>query len=319
MKKYFKSRSLKYILLMFLICVVSILLKLYVFQLYYIPSISMEDTIKKGGIIFISKLHYKTSFIEPIINSLLNKEELVQRDKIRRGDIVTFRSPFSNTMMIKRIAGTPDDLIEIKDGILWVNGNPESIEPGVKHFYKLRFSSKEHLKNAVETFSFLPKKDINNNNPDIIINGRFNHAEIEAIKKVYDLEITLLVNDTSLKSRVHQPDGTDWTEHDYGPVMIPKKGNTFLIDDEFFELNAQLINKFESVRISRKDNVFYINETESDSYTFKENYFFVLGDNRNQSKDSRYWWLLPEEYIEGKFIGTIVNWDELLDNIGVEQ
>ncbi|MGW8123267.1 signal peptidase I [Roseivirga echinicomitans] len=311
MKKYFKSRSLKYILLMFLICVVSILLKLYVFQLYYIPSSSMEDTIKKGDIIFVSKLHYKTSFIEPIINSLSNKEELVQSKKVRRGDIIAFLSPFSSTMMIKRIAGIPGDLIKIKEGILWVNGNPESIEPGVKQLYKLRFSSEENLMNAIENFTFLPKKDINNNNPDIIINGRFNHAEIEAIKKEYDLEITLLANDTSLKSRVHQPDGTDWTEHDYGPVMIPKKGNTFLIDDEFFELNAQLINKFEGVRISRKDNLFYINETESESYTFNKNYFFVLGDNRNQSTDSRYWWLLPEEYIEGKFVGRILNWDNL--------
>ena len=271
----------------------------------------MEDTIKKGDIIFISKLHYKTSFIEPLINYFSNKGELVEPNKVRRGDIVTFQGPYSNTMMVKRIAGTPGDLVEIKDGILWINGIPESIEPGVKHFYRLRFSSQEHLKNALETFTFLP--DTHGYNSNLTINGRFNYEEIEVLKVNYDLEIKLLKLDKPLKSRVHQPDDTGWTEHDYGPVMIPKKGKEVLIDDEFFELNAQLINKFEGVRISRKDNVFYINETESDSYTFKGNYFFVLGDNRNQSKDSRYWWLLPEEYIEGKFVGRILNWDNLFE------
>jgi signal peptidase I len=279
----------------------------------------MEDTIKKGDIIFISRLHYKTSFIEPIINSLSNKQEKVHSDKVKRGDIVSFRSPFSNTMMIKRIAGIPGDLIKIKDGILWVNGNPESIEPGVKQLYKLRFSSEENLTKAVENFTFLSKKEVSNNDANLAINGSFNHGEIEMLKESYNLEIKLLTHDKPLKSRVHRPESTDWTEHNYGPSIIPRKGSKALITDEFFELNAQLINQFEGTGIKRKDNMFYVNNTESKFYTFKEDYFFVLGDNRNQSMDSRYWWLLPEEYIEGKYIGTIINWHSLSQKIGIKR
>lgn len=277
----------------------------------------MEDTIKKGDIILISKTHYKSKFFEPIKQRVSNKQRVNESGKIKSGDIVSFRSPFNNIIMIKRIVGIPGDSIEIKDGILWVNGNPENRRPSVKHFYKLKFSNEEDLISAVKAFSFLPQKKVTNNN-NLTLNGNFNNEEIEAIKKIYDLEIKLLTNDRPLTSRVHRPENTSWTTQNYGPIVVPKKGSSVLIKDKFFELNSQLINKFEGVRISRRNNIFYLNDIESKSYTFKINYFFVLGDNRNQSNDSRYWWLIPEEHIEGKFIGKILNWDVLSNKIGIQ-
>jgi signal peptidase I len=91
-----------------------------------------------------------------------------------------------------------------------------------------------------------------------------------------------------------------WSIDNFGPLVIPKKGLKISLNKESYILYRQIINQFEKVAFTRKDSLFYLNGELKTDYTFKNNYYFMLGDNRHDSNDSRYWGFVPEECIIGR-------------------
>ena len=92
----------------------------------------------------------------------------------------------------------------------------------------------------------------------------------------------------------------NWNIKDLGPLYIPKKGEVILLDDKNRILYGRLIEWEQKQKIINKDGSFYMGNKRMISYCFKKNYYFVSGDKMENSKDSRYWGLLPEEFIVGK-------------------
>jgi signal peptidase I len=120
-----------------------------------------------------------------------------------------------------------------------------------------------------------------------------------------------------------QPSVFKWNRDNYGPLTIPKKGTTVTLTADNIVLYERLITVYEHNKLQRTNGKFFINGIQTTSYTFKYKYYWMMGDNRQNSQDSRFWGFVPETYIVGKpsFVWFShsddwkIRWDRFFRNI----
>lgn len=293
--KHLVAKVMKYLLGVFLTVII---IRLAFFDCYLIPTDSMSDTIKPGDFVVINKTSYSGIF-----SAMLRKINL--NSTLRPNDIVVFKLTAGGyDYWVKRCIALPGDTVEINDGIVFVNRHVVVDPPGVRRFYKIWY------KNFRQVQSLTGELQIDRNTlgfkrfPKYIL-SYLNQTQIDRLSKTTGVDSIvadpLSAHSTDMISLV--PAKASESIQSFGPVIVPCKGWRLKLDSVTFKQYESMFRWFEGVNItSTGGNQFYQNGKRVYEYTFKDNCFFMLGDNRDNSFDSRNFGFVPEQIITGTIL-----------------
>lgn len=321
------------------------ILRTFLIEAYTIPTSSMEKSLLIGDFLFVSKVSYgprvpNTPISFPLVHHTLPLTKStpaylkwIQLDyhrmkgfgQIERNDCVVFNYPTDDLLYperpvdkkenyIKRCVGLPGDVIEIKNSDLYVNGEPQTQTEKMKNQFRYYvktdgtlFSQKTLNKYNIYEGQILSR----NGDYELILNDN----SLEAIKRfTYVKKVEKIVAEKGVKLNsselIFPEDKFNWNLDNFGPLTIPAKGVTVSIDTQNIETYRRVIEIYEKNTLEIIENNIYINGNLSNSYTFQMDYYWMMGDNRHNSLDSRYWGFVPEDHVVGKALFIWMSWDK---------
>ncbi len=320
-KKVFVRKILLYFVVAFFI---GIVLRMFVFQSFTVKSASMENVFLVGDRVLVNKLAFGgrlpitllsipyTHRVVPIlgIKSFLDWIELpVMRmpgiKKIRRDDIVVFNNPTQSDLpidkrdlMMKRCVAVPGDTVEIDNKFVVINNER------LKFHHKIKLGFTVCIKNASYDSTFRKKFRIaesqRSGNYRLSLTA-LQIKELRADSNIYRIKRCVDYRGSFDSLAFPHSQKTGWNFDFSGPVIVPKKGMTVELTKENLRIYYSIIEIMEDNHILEKESCFIINGDVTRTYTFENDYYYVLNDNRADISDSRNWGFLPENHIVGKF------------------
>lgn len=329
----------------------------YFIQPYVIPSSSLEKSLLIGDFLFVSKVNYgarvpMTTVAAPMVHdtipiirtkSYTSWPQLPYMrfpgfEKIKNNDIVVFNWPRDTlfnmylpadkrydkpvdkkTNYVKRCVGIPGDNLQIKDGIVFINGKelilPERAKPQYSYAVTLDPNAQTDFESVFKSLDITDGYGFKSEARDTLIISALTFSGAEKLKTVSGItSIKRIIKKQDMgvfpdQEHDHMSTPNRWTADNYGPIYIPQAGKTVPLNLQTLPLYRILISEYEHNKLKVVGNDIYINDKKADSYTFKQDYYWMMGDNRHNSLDARYFGFTPADHIVGKPIFIWMSWD----------
>ncbi len=309
------------------------------FEAFTIPTPSMENSLLVGDFLFVSKLHYgtrtpKTPLQVPLTHQTIwgtnipSYTDAVQLpsyrlpgfSEVKRGDVVVFNYPPElqhpidlKTNYIKRCMGLPGDKLEVRELEVYANGekvtNPVRLE---NEYFVATTTNVNEVKvfkeNGISEYSGYTET-YNDTIPENDQMGYLVFTTSDIIEKIkaYDFvkSVTTVMAPKEISEPMLYPNSNlfKWNRDNYGPITVPKEGLKVELTAANIATYGPVIKNYEeNENVELLENAIKIDGKAITSYTFKQDYYFMMGDNRHNSADSRYWGFVPYDHIVGKAV-----------------
>ena len=284
---------------------VAVVLRTVAFEAFRIPSTSMEDTLLVGDFVLVSKLHYGPRLLGA---------RLPGADDPDRGDVAVFNyppgleaEPARRVPYIKRIVGLPGDTLSIRAKEVRVGSEVQAAPSAGRQLWEVRRSGPVDA--AALAGLGLDGRVERRASGLWVVEATAAQADglraLPAVEAVYPLVRPLGDGSAAF------PAAFRFSLDDYGPVVVPRAGQAVALDDLSWPVVRTVIERFEGRRAERTAAGFLVDGAPAETYTFAQDYYFVLGDNRDDSADSRTWGFVPQDHLIGKAVAVYFSWDEV--------
>ncbi|MBN9381497.1 MAG: hypothetical protein J0H74_12070 [Chitinophagaceae bacterium] len=309
-----------------------LLVRTWVVGAYNVPTTAMEKTIRSGSKVLVNKLNYRPIkrgdilvFHFPMGDTVIDLPEYQSMrpyyDVIRelgRGNAdsgrqivlsnpddypLTIRPVYKREVYLKRCIATAGDTLEMRDEVVYINGRPQAWAPESQTYFRVVTNGQPLDETSIKAQYGLDITNADEVHPlgnttefDMLLTWK---TREKMLKDGFARKISLDI-DSSTEGVFPNDELHHWTRDSYGPLWMPKKDVSIQLTPLNYPIYERVIRTYEGNKLDIRDDKIYINDREATSYTFKTNYYWVIGDNLHGSQDSRYWGFVPEDHMIGK-------------------